>query len=44
MHRRARENRFASLKQINAGVLNVGYAETAQPKVLSSSLLHGWPI
>jgi len=34
---------FGSLKQIDAGVLNVGYAEagpTAGPAVI---LLHGWP-
>ena len=34
---------FASLKQIDAGVLNVGYVEvgpTAGPAVI---LLHGWP-
>jgi len=34
---------FASLKQINAGVLNVGYADvgpTGGPAVI---LLHGWP-
>lgn len=39
----AQTNSFDTLKQINAGVLNVGYAEagpaTGQPVIL----LHGWP-
>jgi len=34
---------FASLKQINAGLLNVGYAEAGPPDGLPVVLLHGWP-
>jgi pimeloyl-ACP methyl ester carboxylesterase len=34
---------FASLKQIDAGVLNVGYAETGPSEAPSVILLHGWP-
>src|SRR5437764_4294908 len=34
---------FASLKQIDAGVLNVGYAETGPSGGLPVILLHGWP-
>ena len=34
---------FASLKQIEAGVLNVGYAETGPSGGLPVILLHGWP-
>ena len=34
---------FAPLKQIDAGVLNVGYAEAGQPNGSSVILLHGWP-
>jgi pimeloyl-ACP methyl ester carboxylesterase len=34
---------FASLKQIEAGVLNVGYAETGPADGLAVILLHGWP-
>ena len=34
---------FASLKQINAGVLNVGYAEDGPATGPAVILLHGWP-
>jgi pimeloyl-ACP methyl ester carboxylesterase len=34
---------FASLKQINAGVLNVGYAEAGPANGRAVILLHGWP-
>jgi pimeloyl-ACP methyl ester carboxylesterase len=34
---------FASLKQIDAGVLNVGYAETGPANGRAVILLHGWP-
>src|SRR5947207_13480027 len=34
---------FASLKQIDAGLLNVGYAEVGTPKSFPVILLHGWP-
>jgi pimeloyl-ACP methyl ester carboxylesterase len=34
---------FASLKQIDAGVLNVGYAEAGPAGGLPIILLHGWP-
>jgi pimeloyl-ACP methyl ester carboxylesterase len=34
---------FASLKQIDAGVLNVGYAEDGPPDGQPVILLHGWP-
>ena len=34
---------FASLKQINAGVLNVGYAEAGPANGKAVMLLHGWP-
>ncbi|MDK1373789.1 MULTISPECIES: alpha/beta hydrolase [unclassified Sinorhizobium] len=34
---------FASLKQINAGVLNVGYAELGASDAPPVILLHGWP-
>jgi pimeloyl-ACP methyl ester carboxylesterase len=34
---------FAPLKQIDAGVLNVGYAETGPAKGPPVILLHGWP-
>jgi pimeloyl-ACP methyl ester carboxylesterase len=34
---------FGSLKQIDAGLLNVGYAEVGQPGGVPVVLLHGWP-
>src|SRR5438552_708236 len=34
---------FGSLKQINAGVLNVGYAEAGPTDGSAVILLHGWP-
>ena len=34
---------FASLKQIDAGLLNVGYAEAGPPAGPPVILLHGWP-
>ena len=34
---------FSPLKQVDAGVLNVGYAEAGPAMVRRSILLHGWP-
>jgi len=34
---------FGTLKQIDAGVLKVGYAETGSPNGPAVILLHGWP-
>jgi pimeloyl-ACP methyl ester carboxylesterase len=34
---------FASLKQVDAGTLNVGYAEAGPPNGPPAILLHGWP-
>jgi pimeloyl-ACP methyl ester carboxylesterase len=34
---------FGALKQIDAGVLNIGYAEVGPTAGLSVILLHGWP-
>jgi pimeloyl-ACP methyl ester carboxylesterase len=34
---------FASLKQINAGLLNIGYAEDGPSNGPAVILLHGWP-
>jgi pimeloyl-ACP methyl ester carboxylesterase len=34
---------FASMNQINAGVLNIGYAEVGPPNGQAVILLHGWP-
>jgi hypothetical protein len=38
-----RKAEFSSLKQIDAGVLNVGYAEDGPTAGLAVILLHGWP-
>jgi hypothetical protein len=35
--------RFSSLKQIDAGLLSVGYAEDGSPDGRAVILLHGWP-
>jgi len=40
---RAAESTFGPLKQINAGVLNVGYAEAGPANGTPVVLLHGWP-
>ena len=34
---------FASLKQVDAGVLNIGYAEAGPADGPVAILLHGWP-
>jgi pimeloyl-ACP methyl ester carboxylesterase len=34
---------FGPLKQVDAGVLNVGYSETGPPRGPAVILLHGWP-
>src|SRR5262245_3010416 len=34
---------FQSIKQIDAGALNVGYAEAGPPNGPAVILLHGWP-
>jgi pimeloyl-ACP methyl ester carboxylesterase len=36
-------NTFAGLKQIKAGVLNIGYAELGSSQGAAVVLLHGWP-
>ncbi|MFH6995015.1 alpha/beta fold hydrolase [Flavobacterium sp. FlaQc-48] len=36
-------NSLGTLKQINAGLLNVGYAEAGPPTGTAVILLHGWP-
>jgi pimeloyl-ACP methyl ester carboxylesterase len=36
-------NSFKPLKQIDAGLLNVGYAEDGPPEGQAVILLHGWP-
>ena len=40
---RAGDTPFRALKQIDAGVLNVGYAEDGPASGLAVILLHGWP-
>jgi pimeloyl-ACP methyl ester carboxylesterase len=37
------QSSFRSLKQIDAGVLNVGYAEVGPSEGPAAVLLHGWP-
>jgi pimeloyl-ACP methyl ester carboxylesterase len=34
---------FPAVKQVNAGVLNIGYAEAGPPDGPPVILLHGWP-
>src|SRR6185369_14684863 len=34
---------FGTLKQVEAGVLSVGYAEAGSPRGPVAILLHGWP-
>ncbi len=34
---------FASMKQVDAGLLNIGYAEDGPPDGIPVILLHGWP-
>src|SRR3984885_3457214 len=41
--KRGKNTTFTSLKQINAGVLNVGYAEAGPADGPAVILLHGWP-
>jgi pimeloyl-ACP methyl ester carboxylesterase len=36
-------NSFEMIKQINAGMLNIGYAETGSENASAVILLHGWP-
>jgi hypothetical protein len=38
-----KENPFDTVKQINAGLLNVGYVEAGSAKGTAVILLHGWP-
>jgi len=38
-----KENPFDNIKQVNAGLLNVGYAEAGPLNRTSVILLHGWP-
>jgi pimeloyl-ACP methyl ester carboxylesterase len=39
----ASTNTFGELKQIDADVLNIGYAELGPPQGVAVVLLHGWP-
>ena len=41
--KRGANTSFASLKQIDAGLLSVGYAEAGPPNGVPVILLHGWP-
>src|SRR5215813_13975294 len=41
--KRGGNSAFASLKQLDAGVLNVGYAEDGPGNGPVALLLHGWP-
>src|ERR1700737_645919 len=41
--KRGTHTSFGSLKQIDAGLLNVGYAEAGPPHGPAVILLHGWP-
>ncbi len=41
--KRGKSTTFAALKQVNAGVLNVGYAEAGPAGGPAVILLHGWP-
>src|SRR5215212_5534331 len=41
--KRGKSTSFGSLKQIDAGVLNVGYAEAGPAAGSAVILLHGWP-
>ena len=43
MMRNGTSTSFSSLKQIDAGVLNVGYAEAGKSDGPAVVLLHGWP-
>src|SRR5207302_6900037 len=43
MMRNGTSTSFSSLKQIDAGVLNVGYAEAGKSDGSAVVLLHGWP-
>jgi pimeloyl-ACP methyl ester carboxylesterase len=40
---KASNTSFAPIKQIDAGILNVGYAESGPPNGPPVILLHGWP-
>src|SRR2546427_4216183 len=43
MMRNGTSTSFSALKQIDAGVLNVGYAEAGSSDGPAVILLHGWP-